>query len=161
MARDVILPPFAMKSCANPCRARAQQPLLAAVALSLVSLGGNACAAEREDFTEPALAEMSLAPLSDPAPFADCEQALRARYDGAHYDGRLILQCSDADCAGAEWSEAEGHRVVNALTSLSLLVVDVGSADEVLGWACRYTLDPAYHGAFSEGFPNLTLDLKR
>lgn len=158
MAREVILPPFAMRSCANTCRIRAVHQQFVAAALALLSLVGHACAPEREDFTEPALAEISLVPLTEPARFARCEAELGQHYQGARYDGHLILQCSDPDCAGAEI--AEGHRVVNALTSLSLLVVDVGAPDEVLRWACRYALDPAYQGAFSEGFPNLTLDLR-
>jgi hypothetical protein len=41
-----------------------------------------------------------------------------------------------------------------------MLVVDVGSPDDVLAWACRYRLDPAYAGALGEAFPNLELDLQ-
>jgi hypothetical protein len=167
MARDVILSSFAMKSCANPCRFRVPRQQFAGVALSLLSLAGHGCAPEREDFTEPELAEISLVPAAEPAPLAECELALQVQYQGARYDSRLILACREPACGGEDVAETialveqtGGHRVTSVLRSLSLMTVDVGSADEVLSWACRYRLEPAFHGAFHEAFPNLALDLR-
>lgn len=166
MARDVILPSFAMESCANPCRIRASHQQFAAAALSLLSLAGHGCAPEREDFTEPALAEISLVPATVPASSAECERALRAQYEGARYDGRLILACRESACGGEDSEtialveQTYGHRVTSVLRSLSLMTVDVGSPDEVLAWACRFRLQPDLARVFHEAFPNLALDLR-
>ncbi len=146
-----------MNSCANSCRARAKTPcppLLAAV--GWLALAAPGCGPE----LDPAQDHL------DPHAYSACLAALEQTYAGARYDSALILACSEEQCGDSAQSaasslvDANGHQVRRTLASLSMLVIDVGGPEDVLPWACRYTLDPAYAGAFSEAFPNLEFDLQ-
>ena len=146
-----------MEFCANPCRARATTPcppLLAAVCW--LALAGLGCGPELD------AAGQGL----DQRAYAACLSELAQTYAGARYDSALLLTCSQEQCGGPSQgaadalADANGHQVRRAFASLSMLVVDVGDPEDVLSWACRYTLDPAYAGAFGEAFPNLALDLR-
>jgi hypothetical protein len=146
-----------MKFCATSCRPRVKSrraPLFAGV--GWLAFAAFACGPE----LVPELAEPEL------RAYSVCLAELEQTYAGARYDSALLLACSEEQCGGASRSavsslfDANGHQLRRSLTSLSMLVVDVGSSEEVLSWACRYRLDPAYAGAFGEGFPNLELDLQ-
>jgi hypothetical protein len=146
-----------MNLCATSCRPRVKSQrgaLLAGVGwLAFVAL---ACGPELD--TDGA--------QRDPRAYSACLAELEQTYAGARYDAALILTCSEEQCGGSAQGaasslvDANGHQLRRSFSSLSMLVVDVGSREEVLPWACRYTLDPAYAGAFGEAFPNLELDLQ-
>jgi hypothetical protein len=146
-----------MNFCATSCRPRVKArraPLFAGVGwLAFIAL---ACGPE----LEPDLAQPDL------RAYSACLAKLEQTYAGARYDSALLLACSAEQCGDSAQSavasliEANGHQVRRSFPSLSMLVVDVGSPDDVLAWACRYKLDPAHVGAFGEAFPNLELDLQ-
>jgi hypothetical protein len=146
-----------MNFCATSCRSRVKSQRAALFAgvewLAFVAL---ACGPELDtDIAQP-----------DPPAYSACLSELEQTYAGARYDSALLLGCSAEQCGDSARSavtsliDANGHQLRRSFPSLSMLVVDVGSPEEVLPWACRYKLDPAYAGAFGEAFPNLEFDLQ-
>lgn len=146
-----------MNFCATSCRARVKsQRASLRPGVGWLALVALACGPELDT---------DIAQL-DPRAYSSCLAQLAQTYVGTRYDSALILACNEELCGDSAQSaatfliDANGHEVRRSLDSLSMLVVDVGSPEDVLPWACRYALDPAYAGVFSDAFPNLALDLR-